>query len=113
MIGRRALLLSLFGIATLACAGGRRPAQHRERTVVVVDNRGYTDMTIYVVSGTRRTRIGNAGGLTKTELTIPEFSIGNGGSISFVADPIGGTRSSFSTEVYVRAGETITLTIPP
>ena len=113
MIGRRALLLGAVALAATACAGGRRPAPHRERTAVIVDNRGYTDMTIYVVSGTRRTRIGNAGGLTKTELTIPEFSIGNGGSISFVADPIGGNRSSFSTEVYIRAGETITLTIPP
>jgi hypothetical protein len=113
MIPRRAFVLGFVAIATLGCGGGRRPAQHRERTVVVVDNRGYTDMTIYVVSGTRRTRIGNAGGLTKTELTIPEFSIGNGGSISFVADPIGGNRASFSTEVYIRAGETITLTIPP
>jgi hypothetical protein len=99
VIGRRALLLSIVGLATVACAGGRRPAQHRERTVVIVDNRGYSDMTIYVVSGTRRTRVGNAGGLTKTELTIPEYSIGNGGSISFVADPIGGNRASFSTEV--------------
>lgn len=113
MIGRRTFVLGIVAIGVLGCAGGRRPAEHRARTVLVVDNRGYSDMTIYVVSGARRTRVGNAGGLSKTELTIPEFAIGNGGSISFVADPIGGNRSSFSTEVYIRAGETITLTIPP
>lgn len=113
MSAGRFLLLGVVAATTLACAGMRRPAQERERTVLLVDNRGYSDMTIYVVSGMRRTRLGNAGGLQKTELTIPSSSIGNGGSISFVADPIGGSRQSFSTEVYVRAGETVTLTIPP
>ena len=109
----RALLIGIVAVAAVSCGGSRRPAPERERTVVVVDNRGYSDMTIYVVSGARRTRVGTAGGLRQTSLTIPPSSIGNGGSISFVADPIGGTRQSFSTEVYVRAGETITLTIPP
>lgn len=109
----RTLLVGLAAVAALSCAGGRRPAPERERTILVVDNRAYTDMTIYVVAGARRTRVGTAGGLTQTRLTIPASSLGNGGSISFVADPIGGNRQSFSTEVYVRAGETITLTIPP
>jgi hypothetical protein len=109
----RWLLWGIVAATSLACAGMRRPAQERPRTVLIVDNRGYSDMTIYVVSGLRRTRLGNAGGLQKTELTIPSSSIGNGGSISFVADPIGGNRQSFSTEIYVREGETITLTIPP
>jgi hypothetical protein len=109
----RGLLIGVVAVATLSCAGAGRPAPERERTVLLVDNRGYSDMTIYVVSGARRTRMGTAGGLRQTSLTIPSSSIGNGGSISFVADPIGGNRQSFSTEVYVRAGETITLTIPP
>lgn len=113
MIAARTLLLGVVAVATLACAGGRRPAQERPRTVLIVDNRGYTDMTIYVVAGARRTRVGIAGGLQKTELTIPSSSIGNASSISFIADPIGGNRQSFSTEVFVRAGEAITLTIPP
>ena len=113
MIPARALLLGIAAITTLACAGMRKPAPERARTVVIVDNRAFSDMTIYVVSGTRRTRLGNVVGLQKTELTIPSSSIGNGGSISFVADPIGGNRRSFSTEIYVREGETVTLTIPP
>ena len=113
MSAARALLFGIVAATALACAGVRKPAQERARTVLIVDNRAYTDMTIYVVSGMRRARMGNAGGLTKTELTIPSSSIGNGGSISFVAEPIGGNRNSFSTEVYVREGETITLTIPP
>ena len=109
----RALVVGLLAVATVSCGGARRPATARERTVVIVDNRGFSDMTIYVVSGARRTRVGTAGGLKQTELTIPPSSIGNASSISFVADPIGGNRQSFSTDVYIRAGETITLTIPP
>ena len=109
----RTLLFGVLAVATLACGGSRRRAPEQARTSVIVDNRGFPNMTIYVVSGASRTRIGTAVGLQKTQLTIPASSIGNGGSISFVADPLGSNRQSFSTSIYVRAGETITLTIPP
>ena len=114
MMLRRVFLLGAVALVATACTGSRkRPSPPRERTVLVVDNRGYADMTLYVVVGTRRTRVGIAGGLKTTELTIPPYTLGSGGSLAFVADPIGGKRQSFSQEIYVREGERITLTIPP
>ena len=112
MIGRM-MVVGAVAIVATACASKPRAAVPQERTVLLVDNQGYYDMTVYIVAGARRQRVGIAGGLKKTELTIPPHMLGVAGPISFVADPIGETRTSFSQEIYVRAGERVTLTIPP
>lgn len=112
MLGR-VLLIGAVALATTACAGSRRQLPPRERTVLVVDNRGYADMTVYVVAGSSRTRVGTAGGLRITELTIPANAVGGGTPLRFVADPLGSSRQSYTQEIYVREGDRVTLTIPP
>ena len=101
------------GVALLAACGSRRPAPAREPTFLMVDNKGYADMRIYVHAGTSRRSIGIAGGLKTTRLTIPAHVVGTSAHLRFSADPIGGSRQSYSQELFVREGDEITLTIPP
>ena len=82
-------------------------------TTVVVDNQGVLDMTIYILRGAQRIRLGIAGGLTKTRLTIPSSAVYGSVTLRFLADPIGGSRSPVSEEIAISEGDEIGLRIPP
>lgn len=111
----RVLLLAAICVAAPACAssGNNAAASEREITTVVVDNQALLDMTIYVLRGAQRLRIGVAPGLNKTRLTIPTGVVSGATSIRFIADPIGSNRTPISEEVTVGEGDEIELRIPP
>lgn len=109
-----ALLLAV-SLVTTACAS-RSTAGSLDKplpTTVVVDNQGVLDMTIYVMRGAQRVRLGIAGGLTKTRLTIPQGVVYGAATLRFVADPIGGSRNPVSEEITISEGDEIGLRIPP
>jgi hypothetical protein len=71
-------------------------------------------MTVYVLSGGQRIRLGQATGSSKSKFTIPSYLIGYGiQPLRFLADPIGGNRLPISEEINVKAGDEVILTIPP
>lgn len=100
-------------LAASACFAGR-PRAPNEAASVEVENRGFADMTVYVVDmGGARRRLGTATGLTTTVLTIPQTTVGNGREILFVVDPIGGARTAYTNRIYVTPGDEVRLVIPP
>lgn len=99
-----------------ACTTGRpsRPGSSpAQRTTLQVDNQGFVDMVVYIVTGSQRIRIGLAVGKTTTVMTIPARVLGQARELQFLADPIGSDRQSVSDRIYVRAGDAVRLTIPP
>lgn len=108
---RRVFLLGVLAFAA-ACVSGRgtRPGTE-ERAYVEVQNNDFSDMTIYVVDGAQRVRLGQATGSRTTRFAIPTALIGFGRDLVFLADPIGSSRASVSERIYVTPGETIQLTI--
>ena len=70
-------------------------------------------MTVYVVEGSARRRLGLATGSSTTKMTIPASAVAGGRELQFLADPIGSDRTAISDRIYVRPGETVTLMIPP
>ncbi len=112
-ISRRAFL-STAVILLSSCMYSRGAQQQtQEPTTIRVDNQSYTDMTIYVVRGGQRMRLGTAGGLKATTLTIPATVIFGSTPLRFIADPIGAGRAPVSDEITVRAGDQVSLIIPP
>lgn len=70
-------------------------------------------MTVYVIEGVTRLRLGIARGNATTPLTIPDHLVrGGAASLRFFADPIGGRGLPVSEEIIVEPGDTVELIIP-
>lgn len=111
-VNRRIFIgLALFAVA--ACATTKNNIRTESpATILEVENQNVLDMTIYVMRGSERIRIGSAAGLHTSQLKIPPNLIFGATSLRFVADPIGANRLPVSDEISVSAGDTVKMTIP-
>jgi hypothetical protein len=112
----RTLLLALVASTATACAS-RGDAAERERensASVRVENRSWSDMRVYVLTTAgMRTRLGTVNGSSTSTLRIPASIVSGGRELVFEVDPVGSRATATSFSIFVRAGETVTLTIPP
>jgi hypothetical protein len=118
---RSKTFVAIYALACLgttsACArfrsGSTGAAPAPVITRVEVDNRGYLDMNVYVMrDGGAQRRLGTALGNSTTTLTIPQTMLSGATSLKFLADPIGGRRTSVSSTIIVNPGDIVTLRIP-
>lgn len=114
----RVLLLAavtLSGACAGRSAGGETDSRDPgDNALVEVRNQSTSDMRIYVVTAAgQRTRLGFVNGNSTATLRIPPIIVGNGREVRFEADPLAGRATASSFSHYVRAGETVTITIPP
>ena len=110
----RAGLIALLGLST-ACGASRStvasaPEPSSDEIPVQIDNQNFNDMEIYVVKNGQRLLIGQAGGLTKTTLTIRNVARG-GGRVRLLAEPIGWARPIATPTLVVPPGQSIYWTI--
>jgi hypothetical protein len=108
-----ALAAAVAFVPACTTAGGRAAAAGRPATTVQVDNQALADMTIYVLRGGQRVRLGLATGLTKTRFTIPQGIVFGSSVLRFLADPVGSRVTPVSEEITVVEGEEVVLRIPP
>lgn len=107
-----ALLFVLLMSSACATAGAGGPGSNDAQTTVRVDNRNFLDMTIYVLSGSQRIRLGTAPGLTTRTFPIPGNLVFGVSTLQFQADPVGGSATPISQEITVTPGDEVTLIIP-
>jgi hypothetical protein len=114
-----AMLLALT-LTTAACAKSATTNRANTnvsaisgRAWVTVENRAFSDMTIYVLRGAERSRLGLVTGASTSTFEIPERMIFGTTALRFLADPIGGNQTPVSQEIGVQPGDTVVLTIPP
>ena len=123
------LRLGLIGLLTISAAGcsanhqptaaagpqksasqsGQKPES--EGLPVQIDNQNFSDMSIYLVNGGQRWLLGQAGGLTRTTLTIPHGTAPVDGRLRLEADPIGGSPAIFTPVLVVSPGQSVYWTI--
>jgi hypothetical protein len=111
----RSITISLLVLAGVACKSVS-PAEGinlNEPAAVSVDNRGFSDMTVYVARDSQRQRLGLAQGNRVTVFTIPANMVGGATPLRFIADPIGSSRASVSEQITVSPGDTVVVMIPP
>ena len=110
-----ALAFSLaLGVA--ACSHNPKPNQKKEQELPVtvrVENQAFSDMTIYVLNGGQRVRLGMATGNSTARFRVPQSMIFGLTSLQFQAHPIGGTHNPVSQAITVSPGDEVRLTIPP
>lgn len=110
-----ALVLAAGSVAMVGCGASRQgPRGADPATMLQVENQGFLDMNIYLVtSGGARIRLGTANGNSSTNMRIPPTHVFGGTEIRFLADPIGGNRTPVSHGITVFPGDTVKLIIPP
>jgi hypothetical protein len=72
---------------------------------VQVDNQNINDMNIYLLRSGSRFLVGQAGGLSKTTLTIPEAMTPGDLRVRLIAEPIGGSRPISTPVLIVPPGQ--------
>ena len=111
---RRAFLLTVATMALAGCASRSRGSSDPQATTTLrVENQSFLDMTIYLIVGAQRVRLGQAGGNSTTRLRIPAQYVFGPTPLRFLADPIGASRTPISESITVVPGDEVTLTIPP
>ena len=106
--------IGLLGLSA-ACGASRAPAatssvSPTNEIPVQIDNRNFSDMDIYVVSSGQRWLVGQAGGLTRTTLTIRNALTG-AGRVRLLAEPIGGAAPITTPTLIIPPGQSIFWTI--
>jgi hypothetical protein len=111
-----ASLMLALALTSLGCPA-RRPLRNADdapkQTTIDVQNQGFNDMTVYVIVGGARTRLGIAPGNKTTTLTIPAYLVSATTYLRFVADPIGGNRTPVTEEIDVSPGDQLVMIINP
>ncbi len=78
-----------------------------------IENQSFSQMTIYAIRGSVRIRLGQVMGNSSEVFELPRSLVNVGVPIRFMADPLGSNRTSFSQEIGVGPGDTVSLRIPP
>jgi len=122
---RPAALLAAVALAAGACrtAGRERPgaqtAQPADSTVqeqaraipLDVQNNYRADVTILLVRGGQRRRLGTVPPSSRRLLLVPASFAGDQGGFALLADPVAGSGSVLSQTVVVRAGQRLVWTL--
>jgi hypothetical protein len=82
-------------------------------TTISVENQDFSDMTVYVLVNTQRTRLGIAPGNKTTVFELPKYLVVGAPQLRFLCDPIGGNRAPVSEEVTVFPGDQLVMIINP
>lgn len=107
----------LAALLVAACASHQSdepgPAPVPAAATLKVDNQRFLDMTIYVIEGSLRQRLGIAAGNSTTSFTIPSRLTRGPTLVRFLADPIGGRALPVTEDITVEPGDEVTMRIPP
>jgi hypothetical protein len=69
-----------------------------------VENQGFSNLVIYAVKPRAAGALGLATGNSSKSFPIPNYLIRGAGTLRFLADPVGGTRTPVSEEICGAAG---------
>jgi len=115
---RPLMALLLLAVAVPACGSSNEAKpettpSEQARTTVRVENRSFLDHNIFVLRGGQRVRLGMVTGNSTQTFTIPANLVFGVTALSFLVDPVGGSRQPVSNELPVSSGDNIQLIIPP
>jgi hypothetical protein len=106
----------LLALALPACSSPAREPDTgatpvNARTVVQVQNRNFYDMQIFAVRFGERQRLGLATGNQTTTFELPRNWLETGGTVQFVASPVGSNQVSWSQQLSVQPGDVVRLQV--
>ena len=100
-----ALAMAAYAPATEQAGIG----SHESQTTLHVDNGNWAEMTIYVMRGVARTRLGSVRGMSKADFRITDTMVNGLGEVRIIADPVGSERTYVSGIIHVVPGSRVDL----
>lgn len=102
---------AVVGLFAGACASGGAAVETNAdadgRTVLSVTNYNWSDVTVYAVQLGHRLRLGTVTSMTTRRFTVPVGGSLSEGGLSFLATPIGSTRTHQTDRIMVDPGDRI------
>jgi hypothetical protein len=106
-----ALLLAGCAPSAMGGAPGDTPQRESAPSTVTVDNRNWLDVTVYVMQGTSRIRLGMVTGMNSATFRLPRTLAAHPGQVRLLADPVGSNRAYLSDAVQIRPGQRVGLEV--
>lgn len=114
-----AAALAAVLLATAACGafsrgeedGPPRPNYDDNPVTVEVENRAWSTMHVYVISGGQWESLGQVSSQTTETYEIGASMMATTDEIRLAADPVGSTRAYFSDPILVRPGDRVSWTL--
>ncbi|HUP88138.1 MAG TPA: hypothetical protein VM100_02185 [Longimicrobiales bacterium] len=112
---RRIFVAATAAVLLGACAPATEQAINnlpaRPKTQLVVQNKNWMEVAVYLVRSGSRTRLGNVASMSKGQFNIPESYVLGVSDIQVQADPVGSNRTFVSAPIQVFPGARVELTI--
>src|SRR5688500_4518844 len=112
------IITAAAALSFAACApsggldgSGPHPRKGPEATTVQVQNNNWSDMVVYLVQGSSRTRLGMVTSMGSETFRIPRSALGATGQVRLFADPIGSRVGYMTDPLNVRAGQRVALEV--
>jgi hypothetical protein len=80
---------------------------------VEIDNRGTSEVVVYVVRGSIRQRLAEASPVSRTTAVVPASFTDDRGGVVLFARPIAGSTTFTTERVYPQAGDRLVLILQP
>lgn len=112
---RRILVAAAASAALAACAPATEQAGNNfvshSKTELVVQNRNWQDINVYLVHGGGRTRLGTVTAMARASFPVPDAYVLGVSDINVQADPTGSHRTFTSGPIQVYPGARLELTV--
>ena len=108
-----------FSVAALVILGACAPAAEQTRrsdavrsgTMLMVQNDNWSDVTIYLMRGSARTRLGSVSAMGRAEFRLPAAYVVGASDVTLQASPVGSNESYISPPILVFPGAQLALTV--
>jgi len=114
LLHRFALGLLLAGFGACASSPSRDVAAVRygaEEVVVRIKNFNWSDVTVYLLNGTVRTRLGMVTSMGEAMFRLPAGLLASSTNVRLILDPIGSTVTFTTEPIFVQPGQTVEMNV--
>ncbi|HEX7119478.1 MAG TPA: hypothetical protein VF212_11860 [Longimicrobiales bacterium] len=110
------VIAAAFVLGVGACApgmgagGGAVPPASRE-VLFQIRNNNWSDVTVYLVNGGTRTRLGMVTSMDEALFRVPGGLVSTTANVRLLLDPIGSSRGFVTEPILVQPGQTVEMNV--
>jgi hypothetical protein len=84
---------------------------NRAGFALVLHNRNYLDVNIFVQHDGQASRVGTVTGSSSTAMDVPSWMVGKGGLVQLIAEPIGDNSRYVTDNLLIQPGQMVELNV--